>query len=110
MAAPLVGLGIALATFIWQLLRYITPYIVGWVLSAIGIGFITYFGMNELVEYAIDMVRVRFSDIPATALELLKMTGIFKAFNIFVGGITAGLTVKFSFWNAGRVKKFVLKA
>lgn len=110
MAAPLVGIGIALATFIWQLLRYITPYVVGWVLSAIGIGFITYLGLDQVVEYSIDMVRERWSAIPATALELLRLTGIFKAFNIFASGIVAGLTVKFSFWNAGRVKKFVLKA
>ena len=110
MAAPGVALAIGLATLIWRLLSYITPYIVGWVLAALGMGFITYLGMDAVVDYAIDAVRVSWSGIPATALDLLRMTGVIKAFNIFVGGVTAGLTVKFSFWNAGRVRKFVLKA
>lgn len=110
MALPAAGLAIALATFIWRLLSYITPYIVGWVLAALGMGFITYLGMDAVVDYAINKVHVSFSGIPAAALELLRLTGVIKAFNIFVGGVTAGLTVKFSFWNAGRVKKFVLKA
>lgn len=110
MPAPAVGLAIGIATLIWRLLSYITPYIVGWVLAALGMGFVTYLGMDAVVDYAIDQVRLSWSGIPATALDLLRMTGVIKAFNIFVGGVTAGLTVKFSFWNAGRVKKFVLKA
>lgn len=110
MPAPAAVLAIGIASFVWRLLGYITPYLVGWVLAALGMGFVTYLGMDAVVEYAIDQVRISFSGIPAAALDLLRLTGVIKAFNIFVGGVTAGLTVKFAFWNAGRVRKFVFKA
>jgi|GEM_PF-265318 len=110
MPVPAAGIAIGIASFIWRMLAYVTPYVVGSVIASLGIGFITYIGMDFLVDLAIEKVRLSFSGLPSAALELLKLTGVIDAFNIFVSGVISGLTAKYARWRTGRLKKFVLNA
>lgn len=63
------------------------------VLSALGIGMLTFVGVDTAVSAALNAAKSNFAGIPADIMQLCAMAGFFTAFGIIAGGITAGVTM-----------------
>lgn len=63
------------------------------VLSALGIGFLTYAGVDAAVNGALSAAKSNFGGVSADITSILALSGMFTAMSIIAGGITAGLTM-----------------
>lgn len=66
--------------------------IVSRVLSALGIGTVTYVGAESALTTALDSAKSAFSGLISEVLQLLAMAGFFDALAITSGGIVSGLS------------------
>lgn len=73
------------------------------VLTAAGIGTVTYAGANTALETALGSVKTALAGIGGDVLQLLAMAGFFEAMSITAGGIVSGLS-----WLV--LKRFALQA
>ncbi|WP_040011135.1 DUF2523 family protein [Cupriavidus sp. HMR-1] len=62
-------------------------------LVAIGIGLITYAGLDAAVSSALSAAKSSLGGMPAVALALCARGGMFTAFSVIAGGITAGVSM-----------------
>lgn len=62
-------------------------------LSALGIGFLTFAGVDTAVNAALSAAKSNFSGITIDIASILAIGGVFTAMSIIAGGITAGLTL-----------------
>jgi len=94
---------------IWTFLRFIFARVTGWalawfwyilpvftttVLTAIGMGFVTYVGMDFAIGYATDILLAQFNNRPAEYVAILEYIGADDAISIFIAGMTTAATVK----------------
>lgn len=73
------------------------------VLTAAGIGTVTYTGANTALQSALAAVKTALAGIGGDVLQLLAMSGFFEAMAISAGGIVSGLS-----WLV--LKRFALQA
>lgn len=63
------------------------------VLSALGIGFITYAGIDTAINAALGAAKSNFAGVATDIASILAIGGLFTAMSVIAGGITAGLTL-----------------
>jgi len=63
------------------------------VLSALGIGFITYIGVDTAITAALGAAKANFASVTGDILQIIAMAGFFDAFSAIAGGITAAVTM-----------------
>lgn len=63
------------------------------VLTALGIGFLTFAGVDTAVNAALSAAKSNFAGITTDIASILAIGGVFTAMSIIAGGITAGLTL-----------------
>lgn len=72
------------------------------VLIALGLGFITYAGLDVAVNAALDAAKSNISGMPAAVVAILSIAGVWTSMAIVAGGITARLSMMV-FSRIGRV-------
>jgi hypothetical protein len=72
-------------------LARITWPLVTRVLSALGMGTVTYVGADTALSAALNQVKASFAGITGEVAQLLAMAGFFDAMAIMSGGIVSGL-------------------
>jgi hypothetical protein len=63
------------------------------VLAALGIGFLTYAGVDTAVQAALGAAKSNFAGTPADIASILALAGVFTSMSIIAGGISAGLSM-----------------
>lgn len=63
-------------------------------LSAVGIGVVTYAGVDLALTAALDQVRAALGGLTAEIAGFLALAGLFDVVAILAGGMTAALTVQ----------------
>lgn len=63
------------------------------VLSSLGIGFLTFAGVETAVNGAMTAAKANFSGVVVDIASILAIAGLFTSMSIIAGGITAGLTM-----------------
>ncbi|EHP43593.1 hypothetical protein OR16_07796 [Cupriavidus basilensis OR16] len=63
------------------------------VLVALGIGLITYLGLDLAVSAALSAAKSSLGGMPASAAAILARGGIFTAMSILAGGVTARVSM-----------------
>lgn len=76
---------------VW-LLGLVTP-LVKKALLALGIGFLTYQGIDALVGDIQGNISASFGQLPATIYAYLAMAGVFKAIGIILSGMAARVSM-----------------
>lgn len=74
-------------------LRYIIPQIIAYVLVSLGMGFVTYFGTQEVMDFGLGYVQSQIDAIPSELVDVVEIMGVFDAFSIMIAGVTASMTV-----------------
>lgn len=72
-------------------LARITWPLVTRVLSALGMGTVTYVGADNALSAALGQIKTAFAGITGEIAQLLAMAGFFEAMAIMSGGIVSGL-------------------
>jgi hypothetical protein len=62
-------------------------------LVALGIGLITYVGLDAAVTSALSAAKSSLGQLPAAAMAICARGGMFTAFSIVAGGITARMSM-----------------
>lgn len=86
-----------------QWLGSITWPLVSKVLSALGLGTVTYVGANTALQSALTAAKAGFTGMTADILAVLAISGFFDAMAIMSGGLVSGLS-----WLV--LKKFALQS
>lgn len=76
-------------------------YVLAWVGSslirhlivALGVGFVTFVGVNELYEWAQDYIVSNLTSVPTNVLTILKLLKVGTAISIIFSGISTRLTM-----------------
>lgn len=63
------------------------------VLSSLGIGVITYVGLETAVTAGLNSAKSAFGGMTADAIQIAAMYGFFTALSIIAGGIVGGMTM-----------------
>jgi hypothetical protein len=63
------------------------------VLTSLGIGFLTFAGVDTAVGAALAAAKSNFNGIAPDLLAIASMAGFFTAFSVIAGGITAGVSM-----------------
>ncbi|WP_374279230.1 DUF2523 family protein [Azonexus sp.] len=63
------------------------------VLLSLGIGVVTFVGLDTAVTAALSAAKAATSSISADVAAILAMGGVFTAMSIIAGGITAGVSM-----------------
>lgn len=63
------------------------------VLLSIGIGVVTFVGLNTAVTAALSQAKSALTGFPAEIVQLLALGGIFTMFSILAGGVMAGVSM-----------------
>lgn len=85
MALPLLGLP--------QLLLLISIPLVARVLSALGMGLISYLSITKFVDYIVAQVMIQVSMMTGSALIIMTMAGIFQALSIILSALSVKATL-----------------
>lgn len=73
------------------------------VFAALGIGTVTYVGLNAAINGALSASKAALGTLGAEVTNLMAMAGFFQAMSIIAGGMIAGITLI-------ALKKFTLGA
>jgi len=96
--------------FLLSMVLSIAPMLVKGLLTALGIGFLTYQGVDLMLENSMDLVFAKYDNIPAELRTNLELMGVLNALNILVSGMTSALAIKgissFTRWKFSRPGSF----
>ncbi|RMX09035.1 DUF2523 domain-containing protein [Vandammella animalimorsus] len=84
----------ALAPVIGGILLYITTGVVFRALAALGIGYMTYTGINALLAYIKNEMLSAFGSLPPQIFQLLGYMQVGTAFNIILSACVIRLTLR----------------
>ncbi|WP_299733197.1 DUF2523 family protein [uncultured Endozoicomonas sp.] len=76
-------------------------------LRGLGVGVVTYFGLDLMVDYLGEQIQANFDGMPVAMFQMISLMGIPNAINIALSFITVIMVVKgISYFN-GRPKQSV---
>jgi hypothetical protein len=96
-----------LIPMIWGALAPVLGSLVGRVLLAIGIGFVTYQGLSIGTDALYSAVQSNFGGLPSVALGLMSYLWVDKAISTVFSAFTASLVIKLA--TGSSLTKMVLK-
>lgn len=76
-----------------QILLMISIPLVARVLSALGMGIISYLSINKFVEYIVAQVMIQVGMMTGSALIIMTMAGIFQALSIILSALSVKATL-----------------
>lgn len=66
----------------------------GKVMSALGIGFVSYKGLDTMQQRFVSMLIDKLDDVPQAALQLIYIVGVGEYLNYMLSGYAFALTIK----------------
>lgn len=78
---------------LWTMLKISAPAVIFMILTSLGIGFITYTGIDLLLLEFDDKIALLFADIPPTMLSLIALAGFDEAIKMMIAAYTVRLTI-----------------
>lgn len=88
-------------------LAQILPSLIGRILLALGISFVTYTGMSVAIDSLYTQVQANFSGLPIETLNLLAYLWVDKAFSLVFSAFSASLAIKTL--QGGSITRMVMK-
>lgn len=63
------------------------------ILVSLGIGLVTFVGMDAAVGSALSAAKSSLSGLPGQVTQILAMAGVFTAFSVIAGGVVARISL-----------------
>jgi len=96
-----------IAQVVWGLLAAVLPSLVGRVLLALGIAFVTFTGFTVSINFIYSNMQSYLSSMPTDILSLLGYLWVDKAIGAMFSAFTAALAIKTA--TTGIIKRMVVK-
>lgn len=96
MPLPFAALGFwsAAATAILAMLKWLIPFIVHYGLIALGVGYVTYVGMDLAIDAGINFLNSRYSDLPIELIQIVEVMGVPDAIQYITTAATSAIAIK----------------
>lgn len=96
MPLPFAALGLwsAGATAILALLRWLIPFVVHYGVIALGIGYVTFVGMDLAIDAGITFLSTRYSDLPVELIAIVEVMGVPDAIQYITTAATSAIAIK----------------
>lgn len=99
-----------LTIWFWTSLIAIIPYLVKYVLVALGLGVVTYIGVDYVLDVGLNLLSDRYEQVPGELSEILTLMGIPDAIATITAAATSSVAIKatagFTRWRANRPTVF----
>jgi hypothetical protein len=89
------------------MLLQLSASVVGRVLLALGLGFVTFKGFNVLTDSIVTQVKASFGGFPSDITSFLAYLWVDKALGVLFSAYTAAAGIKMA--GSGMIKKLVMK-
>lgn len=76
----------------------------GKVMSALGVGFVSYKGLDTMQQKFVGLLMDKLDDLPQAALQLIYIVGIGEYLNYMLSGYAFALTIKSTTHLTARLK------
>ena len=83
-----------LVRFLFGFLIQALPAIVARLLVALGVSFVSYKGLDVLINNLASLVRGNLSELPTAMFMILKMSGFTTSLNILIAALTGWASLK----------------
>jgi len=93
---------------VWAFILFVLPHIIGKIVSIVGLTFVTYYGINELLDNLKEQFYGYAGGLPSGAIELAQIIGVDKAVSIIFSAVSIKFVLKgltaFSTYRASRFR------
>lgn len=76
----------------------------GKVMSALGVGFVSYKGLDSIQQKFVSLLMDKIDDLPQAALQLIYIVGVGEYLNYMLSGYAFALTIKSTTHLTARLK------
>ncbi|WP_297188549.1 DUF2523 family protein [uncultured Porticoccus sp.] len=97
MALPFIaaaGLWATLSMFVFRMLYWAIPFIIHYGIVALGIGYVTYLGMDAAIETGSTYLLARYQDFPPSLIQIAEVMGVPDAIAIITGAAASAVSIK----------------
>jgi hypothetical protein len=96
MPLPLVAAALwgTIASSILAMLRWLIPYLIHYVLIALGIGYVTYVGMDLAIDEGISFLEARYANLPVDLIAIVQVMGVPDAIQYITTAATSAIAIK----------------
>ena len=96
MPLPFAALGLwgAISVGVLSLWRWLIPFLVHYVLIALGVGYVTYLGMDIAIDSGISFLNSRYSDLPSELIAIVEVMGVPDAIKYITTAATSAIAIK----------------
>ena len=99
-----------ISIWFWSILITAVPFITKYVLVALGLGVVTYVGVDYAMDVGLDLLTNRYDQVPAELADILVVMGIPDAIATVTAAATSSVSIKaasgFTRWRANRPTVF----
>lgn len=88
------GFWATIGSFIFRALFWLIPWILHYGLMALGIGAVTYLGMDYALDTGIDLLTAKFTAIPAELVDIITLMGVPDAIAMITATAASAVTLK----------------
>lgn len=99
-----------ISVWFWTILISAIPFITKYVLIALGLGVVTYVGVDYVLDVGLNLLTDRYEQVPEELSEILTLMGIPDAIATISAAATSSVAIKatagFTRWRANRPTVF----
>ena len=83
-----------IASAVFGIFRWLIPFLVHYVLIALGIGYVTYVGMDLAIDAGINFLNSRYADLPLDLIAIVQVMGVPDAIQYITTAATSAIAIK----------------
>lgn len=88
------GFWATISSFIFRALFWLIPWILHYGLLALGVGAVTYIGMDFALDTGIDLLTDKYAQIPVELVDILTLMGVPDAITMITSTAASAITLK----------------
>ena len=83
-----------IASSVLAIFRWLIPFLVHYALIALGIGYVTFVGMDLAIDAGINFLNSRYSDLPVDLIAIVEVMGVPDAIQYIVTAASSAIAIK----------------
>ena len=92
--AWLTPLLLGLSTWAFRSLIFLIPFVVKYLLIALGVGYVTYVGLDYAIDEGVNFLFARYDALPPELIDIIEVMGVFDALQIITTAASSAITIK----------------
>lgn len=85
---------LGLSTWAFRSLIFFVPFAVKYLLIALGVGYVTYAGLDYAIDQGVNFLFARYDALPPELIDIVEVMGVFDALQIITTAASSAITIK----------------